>query len=486
MKNKIRSEKLDNLLTRIRKLRLMRLGLQILLLVISAILIFELNRKVAEKYLFYHPVLIFVLSAGVILLLSVLSLRLFLRDNERTLAGELDHDYKFKDRLNTYLELRDTSHPFLAALIHESETHLPHVQYMRSVRLQQGSAAPLMLTAILTIALATFSYWPISATTAARAEQHRQIKQSSQKFAKELQKIQKSSNTTPEIKKLTQDFLKAVEHMNKPDMDAAKALQKMNEMNQELKNLNQQLEKQEKNALAKNLKSMKDSDKNGKAGKNQDDQLEKEGAELNEALEKEALQGGEELQQQMENGKLSRQDLEKMKKALQKYQENKKSRDQQMAELQESLDNAQKGMTGGKHKVIYNSQVKDRDVEKSKGGVEDGPGTTNKDMGPQHFDTKKQGPANYAEDRTKAKYEQIYSGQREKVGKDPMFLGSKWDAEKSRYVRVRTFGESNEPQILGGNGSTAQQSEAESIVGKEKIPASYRDIILRYFESIER
>ena len=67
-----------------------------------------------------------------------------------------------------------------------------------------------------------------------------------------------------------------------------------------------------------------------------------------------------------------------------------------------------------------------------------------------------------------------------------MFLGSKWDTEKSRYVRVRTFGQSNEPQILGGDGSTAQQSEAESIVGKEKIPASYRDIILRYFESIEK
>ena len=403
-----------------------------------------------------------------------------------TLAGELDHDYKFKDRLNTYLELRDTSHPFLPSLIHESETHLPHVQFIRSAQLQQGSAAPLLLTSILAIALATFSYWPISATTATRAQQHRQIKQSSQKFAKELQKIQNSSNVTPEIKKLTQDFLKAVEHMNKPDVDAAKALQKMNEMNQQLKKLDEQMKKQEKNAFAQNLKSMKDSDTKGPAEKNQDEQLEKEAANLKEELEKEGLQGGEELRQKMENGKLPPQDMEKMKKALQQYKENKKSRDQQMAELQESLDNAQKGMTGGKHKVIYNSQIKDRDVEKSKGGVEDGPGTTNKDMGPDHFDTKKQGTSDYTEDRTKAKYEQLYSGQREKVGKDPMFLGSKWDTEKSRYVRVRTFGQSNEPQILGGDGSTAQQSEAESIVGKEKIPASYRDIILRYFESIER
>jgi hypothetical protein len=485
MIEKTRSEKLDNLLNSIRFWRRMRFVLQLLLLITSAVLIFELNQKIADKYLFYHPILIFILTSGIILLFALLSLRLLLRDNERSVAGELDHDYQLKDRLNTYLELRDSSHPFLPALIHESEAHLPQVQFMRSARLKDGSTAPLVLTAILAIALATFSYWPISATTSARAEQHRQIKTASQKFQKDLQNIQKSSNITPEIKKLSQDFLKSVEQMNKPDVDPAKALQKMNEMNQQLKNLNQQLEKQQKDAFAQNLKSMKDSDTKGQAGKNQD-QLEKEAADLKEELEKQGLQGGEELRQKMENGKLSQQDLDKMKKALKEYQESKNSRQQQMAELQESLQNAQKGMSGGKHKVIYNSQVKDRDIDKSKGGVDDGPGTTNKDMGPQHFDTKKQGQSEYAEDRTKAKYEQIYSGQREKVGKDPMFLGSKWDAEKSRYVRVRTFGESSEPQIIGSDAGTAQQSEAESIVGKEKIPASYRDIILRYFESIEK
>jgi hypothetical protein len=485
MIEKMRSEKLDKLLNSIRLWRMMRFGLQLLLLLISAVLIFELNRKVADKYLFYHPVLIFILSTGIILLLAVLSLRLFLRDNERSLAGELDHDYKLKDRLNTYLELRDGSHPFLPALIHESEAHLPDMQLLRSARFKEGSAAPIALTALLFAALATFSYWPVTATTSARAEQHRQIKTASQKFKKDLQNIQKSSNITPEIKKLSQDFLKAVEQMNKPDADPAKTLQKMNEMNQKLKNVNQQLEKQQKDAFAQNLKSMKDSNSKGEAGKNQD-QLEKEAADLKEELEKEGLQGGEELRQKMENGKLSKEDLDKMKKALKDYQLNKNSRQQQMAELQESLQNAQKGMTGGKHKVVYNSEVKDRDIDKAKGGVDDGPGTTNKDMGPQHFDTQKKGKSEYAEDRTKAKYEQIFSGQRENVGKDPMFLGSKWDAEKSRYVRVRTFGESNEPQILGGEAGTAQQSEAESIVGKEKIPASYRDIILRYFESIEK
>jgi hypothetical protein len=485
MIEKMRSETLDKLLNSIRRWRMMRFGLQILLLFISAFLIFELNRKVADKYLFYHPVLIFILSAGIILILAVLSLRLFLRDDEQSIADELDHDYKLKDRLNTYLELRDGSHPFLSALIHESEAHLPEVQSLRSARLKEGSTAPLLLTALLVIAVATFSYWPISANTAARAEQHRQIKTASQKFQKELQNIQKASNVTPEIKKLSQDFLKAVEQINKQDADPAKTLQKMNEMNQQLKNLDQQLAKQEKNAFAHNLKSMKDSDSKGQPGKNQD-QLEKEAADLKEQLEKEGLQGGEELRQKMENGKLSQQDLDKMKKALKEYRENKNSREQQMAQLQESLQNAQKGMSGGKHKVVYNSEVKERDIDKSKGGVEDGPGTTNKDMGPSHFDTKKKGKSEYTEDRTKAKYEQIYSGQRENVGKDAMFLGSKWDAEKSRYVRVRTFGESNEPQILGGDATTAKQSEAESIVGKEKIPASYRDIILRYFESIEK
>ncbi len=57
--------------------------------------------------------------------------------------------------------------------------------------------------------------------------------------------------------------------------------------------------------------------------------------------------------------------------------------------------------------MTTDSRIKDRDIEKGGGGVDDGPGTTNKDVGPQHFSTKKQGGGEYAEDKTKAEYEQL-------------------------------------------------------------------------------
>ncbi len=479
----MRSTKLDGLLKSVRRLRLLRFVLQILLLVICIFLIFELNRKAAETYLFYHPISVLVLSGGIVFLLAGIAARIYLHDDEGSLATELDREHKLKDRLTTYLELRDTSHPFLPALIKESESHLPVIPILPTAHLHHGSAPFFILTAILALSLVTFPHWPVPQAIAARAEQHRQITKHSEQFTKELEKIKKSP-TAPEIKKLTEDFLKTVDRINKHDVDPAEALQKMNKMNQQLKDLKLRMEKEQKNAFAENLRSMKDA--KGESTKNQNQDLANEALELREALEKEGLEGGEEIRQNFQSGKLTREDVEKMKKALQSYQEGKKSRDQKMAEIQESLENARKGMTSGKHSVTYNSQLKDRDVEKSKGGVDDGPGTTNKDTGPQHFDTKKKETSTYAEDRTKAKYEQLYSGQRENVGKDPMFLGSRWDAEKSRYVRVRTFGQTNEPQILGGDANTAQQSEAESIIGKEKIPASYRDLIRRYFESIEQ
>lgn len=479
----MRSTKLDRLLKTVRRLRLLRFALQILLLVICIFLIFKLNSKAADTYLFYHPIFVLVASGGIVLLLAVIAARIYLHDNERSLANELDREHKLKDRLGTYLELRDSSHPFLPALIKESEGHLPPIPIWRRARMHHGSAPPLMLLAILALSVATFSSWPVPQAIAARAEQHRQIAKHSEQFTKKLEKIKKSS-TAQEIKKLTEDFLKTLDRINKPDVDPAEALQKMNEMNKQLKDLKLRMEKEQKSAFAENIRSMKDA--KGEGTKNQNQDFANEAGELREALEKEGLEGGEEIRQKLESGKLTREDLEKMKKALQSYQEGKKSRDQKMAEIQESLENARKGMTSGKHSVTYNSQLKDRDVEKSKGGVNDGPGTTNKDIGPQHFDTKKKEASTYAEDRTKAEYEQLYSGQRENVGKDPMFLGSRWDAEKSRYVRVRTFGQTNEPQILGGDANTAQQSEAESIIGKEKIPASYRDLIRRYFESIEQ
>jgi hypothetical protein len=444
-----------------------------------------LSKRIAETYLFYHPVIFFLIGGAIFLFFAIFCARIYFRETSSAIAHELDGKHKLKDRLSTYIELRDSNHPFLPALISESESHLPKLSAMNSARFQKGSVVPLLMTALLALSLATFSLWPVPEKIAARAEQHRQIKKHTKQLIKEVEQIKKSPDTPIEIKKLAEEFQKMAERINKPDVDPAQALQKVNAMKKELKDLEATLEKQRQEKFAKDLNKNKGANSKDKAG-SKDAGLENEARALQEALEKEGLEGGKELLEELQSGTLTKEDLKKMQKALKDYQSDKKSKDQKLAELQQSLENARKGMTSGKHSVTYNSKIKENEGGNQKGGVDDGPGTTNKDIGPQHFDTKKKEPGKYVEDRTKAEYEQLYSGQRENVGKDPLFLGSKWDAEKSRYVRVRTFGEESEPEIVLDQTKIGSQTEAESTIEKEKIPAAYRDLIRRYFDSLEK
>jgi hypothetical protein len=444
-----------------------------------------LSKRIAETYLFYHPILFVLIGGAAFLFFAILCARIYFRETSSAIARELDGKHKLKDRLATYIELRDSNHPFLPALISESESHLPKLSALNSAQFQRGSVVPLLMTALLSLSLATFSLWPVPQKISARAEQHRQIKKHTKQLIKEVEQIKKSPDTPLEIKKLAEEFKKMAERINKPDVDPAQALQKVDAMKKQLKDLETTLEKQRQEKFAKDLNKNKEANAKDKAG-NKDGGLENEARALQEALEKEGLEGGKELQEKLQTGKLTSEDLKKMQKALENYRSDKKAKEQKLAELQQSLENARKGMTSGKQSFTYNSKIKDNESGNQKGGVEDGPGTTNRDLGPQHFNTKKQGPSNYVEDRTKAEYEQLYSGQREDVGKDPLFLGSKWDSEKSRYIRVRTFGEESEPEIVLDQTQIGSQTEAESTIEKEKIPAAYRDLIRRYFDSLEK
>ncbi|HSE41329.1 MAG TPA: hypothetical protein VLH08_11250 [Acidobacteriota bacterium] len=479
----VHSDRIDRHLKKIQRLRLLRLVFQFTLLAISVVLFILLTRRIAETYLFYHPVIIYFIAGAAAIILCTLCARIYFQENPSAIARELDRKHQLKDRLSTYIELRNSQHPFLPPLIAESENHLPKISFA-SAQPERGSILPLFLTSVLALALATFPLWPIPHELAAKAEQHRQIKKESKQLVKEVEQIKKLSDTPPEIKKLAEEFKKAADRMSKPDMDPAQALQKMNEMQKKLSDLKTSLEKERKQNFAKELNQTKGS-KSKKDSGDQESASKDEARSLQEALEKEGLSGGKELQEKIQSGKLSNQELKKMQKALENYKSEKQTRDQKLAEMQQSLENARKGMTSGRQSVTYNSKLNEDNVGKQKGGVEDGPGTTNKDAGPQHFDTKKKEPGKYVEDRTKAEYEQLYTGQRENVGKDPLFLGSKWDAEKSRYIRVRTFGEENEPEVVLDQTQMSKQTEAESVMNKEKIPAAYRDLIRRYFNSIE-
>src|SRR5207249_8081459 len=113
--------------------------------------------------------------------------------------------------------------------------------------------------------------------------------------------------------------------------------------------------------------------------------------------------------------------------------------------------------------------------------------TTNQDVGPQNFDTKKYGKSEYVEDRTKLQYEQQYKGEREKAGSDPLFLKSKWDKQgEQKYVEIRNFGLNKKSTAGKDTVATLNQDSEESALREEKIPASYQKIVKKYFESIKQ
>ena len=221
----------------------------------------------------------------------------------------------------------------------------------------------------------------------------------------------------------------------------------------------------------------------GQAGKQELEQLEKElkdslenGQPLNEKLVKDAIQ----------KGQFSKEQMQKMKKALEDFQRDRAESKRMLAEMQKALQNTQKGVASDKPNVTFDSKLKDRDLEKSDGGVEDGPGTTNQDIGPHVFDTKKKKQGEYTQDRTKAGYENIYKGERQEAGKDPLFLENQWnDSVDPKYTNIRTFGQNSDPNVTVSNPGDVTQNTAESEIRKEKVPASFQKIVKEYFESIQ-
>jgi hypothetical protein len=212
-----------------------------------------------------------------------------------------------------------------------------------------------------------------------------------------------------------------------------------------------------------------------------------------EALQKElknALEGKEpksgEQRNSLSGENLSTKDLESLKQALKEYQSKKSQSEQMRSELKQALEQARKGTSSGKSRYTTDSRLKDRDTETGKGGVEDGPGTTNKDSGPSRFDTTKKGKNEYVEDRTKSDYERLFRGQREEVGNDPLYLQNRWnESGNPEYSRVRSFGAEKDSVLQGNSPLAGNQNQNESDIRKERVPPSYQEIVKKYFESIE-
>ncbi|HSP07454.1 MAG TPA: hypothetical protein VLR94_09770, partial [Acidobacteriota bacterium] len=333
--------------------------------------------------------------------------------------------------------------------------------------------------------LSLLPYLPVPPSLAGRVEQHRQLAQEAKKLRTDIRKIEQEAQKRPELKPLAAELSQLAKDLQKPSMDPAEALKELNAAQDRLKDIQSRSEKLQKDALAHELDRLaKEGKLPGQMTESEKKQIQQMARELEQAMSDQNLEGGKEARSALEGGRLSKEQMEQMKKSFDKFKDEQAETEKRMAELQKSMDNAKKSASAGKNRVIFNSKIDDRKVETGRSSVEDGPGTTNKDVGPSKFDTHKQGKGQYMEDRTKAEYEQLYKGQREKAGSDPLFLNSQWDAENARFTRIRTFGVSSDTGTTGSSIESVAQSDEESVIRKEKIPASYRNLVKKYFESI--
>lgn len=481
---------IDDFLLVVRRIHWFVLLVQLALLSAGGWAAVAAARAVAEKYTW-----VFGLATGIALgtVLLILLIQTLVRSSQRTefnLAQELDARFALKERLSTYVEIRRVHHPFLNALSADTRKHLRDVSPWKAANPARTVASCALVPAIMLALLFLIPYLPVPESIASGKHEQEQIRQEAQQLARKIETLQKKRELSPEMQKLLSHALKETKEMQKPGMGKSEALKRLNALENKLAQIQKQSRSEKQQQLAKSLQDAK----TGEPGKSADtpskDEIEQLTKDIQDALGSDAkdLQGSKEIattnQQQPQ---MSRQQMDSMKKALEQYRRDAAETRQRMAEMQKALENARQGMAKGGHKVTADSRIKDRDIEKGGGGVEDGPGTTNKDVGPQHFSTKKQGTSEYAEDRTKVEYQQLYKGERTEAANDPLMLGSKWnDSGDVTTQHIRSFGLDSQATAARQGGDLAGQDSQESEIRKEKVPAAYQKMVKEYFESIQR
>jgi hypothetical protein len=478
--------KISSLLRTIRNLQLISLFAQCLLLLTSAYLVWKLTNLLAEKYLWTSLFLIWI-SAGMLLLyLFSRSIAWFASRNDRVNAAAVDRLYNLKERVVTYVELQKNHHPFLEPLVHETTPRLDCVSALRAAGIKSVTLLPVILLALLTASLWIVPYLPVPDAVIVKKQEQKRIAAGAKEMEEAIRRLEQKQKLNPETKKLFQEFKKIAQDLQKPQLDKAEALKKLNAIEEKLnKNLSQNQQKLGKELEKALQQAAQPEAKNGELSAGHKQELEQLSKDFKNALQGKEPSGGMD-QHNLSTENMSSKDIQALKDALKKYQEQKSNAEQMRAEMQKAVDRAQKGMSTGKRPYITDSRIKDRDVEQGKGGVEDGPGTTNKDAGPSHFNTTKKGTGEYVEDRTKAGYDRLYEGERENVGKDPLYIESQWDENgEPKFTRVRNFGLDKDPALKNGSQQPSDQNQDESVIRKERVPPSYQEIVKKYFDTIE-
>lgn len=476
----------DRLLKSVRRMRNLILLFQCMLILLSGLMFWKGLLSLEEKYLISLTLPGLILLLPAVLLLLIQSFLVYRRESSRLrISARIDQRFDLKNRFSTYIEFREKDHPFFPALANDLETHLTNTTTVRATDFRSGMAGPGILLLMLILIVSVVPFLPVPASVVQKKQEKEQVARATEKFAKEIQSFQKAELNHPKMKTLLDSFERSAKELQKPETDRTTALKNFNALQQKLEKTRSHILDTSEKEFSKKIGKMANTKPGNVAGPAIDPrEAARLAEELTEALnQKDPI--GQEIADAIRRGRLSREEAEKLKKSLEEYKAERSMSERKLAELQEKLENSRKGVVSGKGEVTYDSTLKDRDIQKSKSGVEDGPGTTNLDVGPQHFDTKKEKKGKYVEDRTEAKYEKLYKGQRENAAADPVFVNSQW-GEKSKYSRVRTFGLESEASRQGGSTLIDGQDEEESAISKENIPASYREMVKQYLDSIQQ
>jgi hypothetical protein len=475
--------RVSGMLRKIRRIQLMSTFAQCSLILGTALLGLQAILLLSDHYSRPVPAAVWITGSAIVLALLAHSLIRYSARDDRINAHQLDEMYGLKERVTTYVELRKSAHPFLNPLVHECEAKLDIVSPWKASCFLKEMLLPAILVLITGISIAFIPMLPVSAATLLRKAEKTQITEMAKDLERKVQQLQRQPST-PQMKKLLEEFKNAAKELQKPDADRAKALRRLNALEDEIKKNSAQNQQR----LSRGLQNAWDDAQKGNAEDNLSDAQKAELQNLAKSFDQ-AMHGQEPLDgnrlENLNTENFSTKDIQSLKDAIKKFEAQKAQSDQLKSQLEEALESARKGPseTGHRNRYTTDSRLKDRAVERNKGGVDDGPGTTNQDSGPSHFDTHKKNPEEYVEDRTKAKYEQIYSGERENAGKDPLYLQNHWSENGDpAYTNVRNFGVNRDPQSDGLADGLVKQSQKESAVRKERVPPSYQEIVKKYFE----
>ena len=383
---------IDELLVRISRLRTVCLSLAILMLALSAILVRKAALLTADRYLPSNGIILAILLSAVLLFLTTWTIVRYRLYTVRKIALQLDARYQLKDRLSTYMEIRGQDHPFLNALTHDLEQHLGAIRLWDRVQIQRWIGGPLVFLCLMILACVAIPLLPVPASIQSHQQELRQIHQAAKQLESDINKLANEKEQSPELKQFLQQALREAKKLQEPNIDKADALARLNALKTQLNQLSgkmSQAKQQDLAAMAQQLKE--DASKIGAS----DPDAAKAMDEMARQIEQSLAQGdsnfrsGKANPSSQKSSSSSTSDPDKWKKALEDYKKQSADRERRLAEMQRSLDNAKKNMTSGTHQIVTDSHIPDREIEKGHAGVDDGPGTTNQDVGPNHFDTKK-------------------------------------------------------------------------------------------------